>query len=49
MALPPCHMFCQFYVADGELSCQMYQVRPPEALLLRLKPKTKNGGETEAT
>ncbi|KAI8109843.1 hypothetical protein M9434_001122 [Picochlorum sp. BPE23] len=25
MALPPCHMFCQFYVADGELSCQMYQ------------------------
>ncbi|GMF62282.1 unnamed protein product [Phytophthora fragariaefolia] len=25
MALPPCHMFCQFYVADMELSCQMYQ------------------------
>jgi|EP00670_Eutreptiella_braarudii_P005448 dihydrofolate reductase/thymidylate synthase len=25
MALPPCHCFCQFYVADGELSCQMYQ------------------------
>jgi len=25
MALPPCHMFCQFYVADGELSCAMYQ------------------------
>ena len=26
MALPPCHMFCQFYVgADGALSCQMYQ------------------------
>ncbi|KNC46776.1 bifunctional dihydrofolate reductase-thymidylate synthase 2/DHFR-TS [Thecamonas trahens ATCC 50062] len=25
MALPPCHMFCQFYVADGKLSCQMYQ------------------------
>jgi dihydrofolate reductase/thymidylate synthase len=25
MALPPCHMFCQFYVADGELTCQMYQ------------------------
>eukprot|EP00899_Mesostigma_viride_P015975 jgi/Mesvir1/24379/Mv11048-RA.4 len=25
MALPPCHMFCQFYVAHGELSCQMYQ------------------------
>lgn len=25
MALPPCHMFCQFYVANDELSCQMYQ------------------------
>uniref|UniRef100_UPI00358EB0D7 thymidylate synthase n=1 Tax=Myxine glutinosa TaxID=7769 RepID=UPI00358EB0D7 len=25
MALPPCHALCQFYVADGELSCQMYQ------------------------
>ncbi len=25
MALPPCHMFCQFYVSNGELSCQMYQ------------------------
>ena len=25
MALPPCHMFCQFYVADGTLSCLMYQ------------------------
>jgi len=25
MALPPCHMFVQFYVADGHLSCQMYQ------------------------
>lgn len=25
MALPPCHMFCQFYVDNGELSCQMYQ------------------------
>jgi thymidylate synthase len=25
MALPPCHMFCQFYVANGCLSCQMYQ------------------------
>jgi hypothetical protein len=21
MALPPCHMFCQFYVDNGELSC----------------------------
>ena len=25
MALPPCHSFFQFYVADGKLSCQMYQ------------------------
>ncbi|KAL1244939.1 Thymidylate synthase [Trichinella spiralis] len=25
VALPPCHCFVQFYVADGELSCQMYQ------------------------
>jgi dihydrofolate reductase/thymidylate synthase len=25
MALPPCHMFAQFYVCDGELHCQMYQ------------------------
>lgn len=25
MALPPCHMFCQFYVQDGKLSCLMYQ------------------------
>jgi thymidylate synthase len=25
MALPPCHALFQFYVADGKLSCQMYQ------------------------
>ena len=25
MALPPCHAFMQFYVNDGELSCQLYQ------------------------
>lgn len=25
MALPPCHTFVQFYVNDGELSCQLYQ------------------------
>lgn len=25
MALPPCHLMAQFYVANGELSCQMYQ------------------------
>ncbi|AJH77863.1 thymidylate synthase [Heyndrickxia coagulans] len=25
MALPPCHCFFQFYVANGKLSCQLYQ------------------------
>lgn len=25
MALPPCHIMFQFYVADGKLSCQLYQ------------------------
>ncbi len=25
MALPPCHSLFQFYVSDGELSCQLYQ------------------------
>eukprot|EP01047_Picozoa_sp_COSAG01_P000394 COSAG01_NODE_7_length_54400_cov_1218.054935_18_plen_270_part_00 len=25
MALPPCHMFFQFYVANGSLDCQLYQ------------------------
>lgn len=25
MVLPPCHSFFQFYVADGKLSCQLYQ------------------------
>ncbi|HEX4641279.1 MAG TPA: thymidylate synthase, partial [Chthoniobacterales bacterium] len=25
MALPPCHVLFQFYVNDGELSCQLYQ------------------------
>ncbi|MEQ8424388.1 MAG: thymidylate synthase, partial [Cyclobacteriaceae bacterium] len=25
MALPPCHALFQFYVADGKLSCQLYQ------------------------
>jgi len=25
MALPPCHLLFQFYVCNGELSCQMYQ------------------------
>lgn len=32
MALPPCHMMSQFYVADGKLSCQMYQ-RSADAFL----------------
>ncbi|MCF8298480.1 MAG: thymidylate synthase [Saprospiraceae bacterium] len=25
MALPPCHVLFQFYIADGKLSCQLYQ------------------------
>ncbi len=25
MALPPCHTFFQFYIAEGKLSCQLYQ------------------------
>ncbi|KAK9403377.1 thymidylate synthase [Crotalus adamanteus] len=25
MALPPCHALCQFYILNGELSCQLYQ------------------------
>jgi thymidylate synthase len=25
MSLPPCHCLFQFYVSDGELSCQLYQ------------------------
>lgn len=25
MALPPCHIMFQFYIADGKLSCQLYQ------------------------
>lgn len=25
MALPPCHCLCQFYIAEGRLSCQLYQ------------------------
>jgi thymidylate synthase len=32
MALPPCHCLFQFYVADGRLSCQMYQ-RSADAFL----------------
>jgi len=32
MALPPCHMLAQFYVRNGELSCQMYQ-RSADAFL----------------
>lgn len=32
MALPPCHLLIQFYVADGQLSCQLYQ-RSADAFL----------------
>jgi dihydrofolate reductase/thymidylate synthase len=32
MALPPCHVLVQFYVANGELSCMMYQRSLDEAL-----------------
>ena len=32
MALPPCHMMFQFYVADGRLSCMLYQ-RSADAFL----------------
>jgi thymidylate synthase len=32
MALPPCHCLFQFYVADGKLSCQLYQ-RSADTLL----------------
>ena len=32
MALPPCHLIFQFYVADGKLSCQLYQ-RSADAFL----------------
>ena len=32
VALPPCHCFMQFYVANGKLSCQMYQ-RSADVLL----------------
>jgi thymidylate synthase len=32
MALPPCHALFQFYVADGRLSCQLYQ-RSADAFL----------------
>ena len=32
MALPPCHVLFQFYVADGKLSCQLYQ-RSADTLL----------------
>src|ERR671938_1960108 len=32
MALPPCHVLFQFYVAEGRLSCQLYQ-RSADAFL----------------
>ena len=43
-ALPPCHAFFQFYVANGKLSCQLYQrsadIFLGEIILLRTKNKT---------
>jgi thymidylate synthase len=35
MALPPCHLLFQFYVADGKLSCQLYQ-RSADLFLLTM-------------
>jgi thymidylate synthase len=34
MALPPCHLLFQFYVAEGRLSCQLYQ-RSADSFLFR--------------
>ena len=54
MALPPCHCLFQFYVADGKLSCQLYQrsadvlgffgysVARPEVLERRMKSYEAN-------
>jgi len=36
MALPPCHMFCQFYANDGELSCM---VRTAAARVCAARPR----------
>ena len=33
MALPPCHCLFQFYVADGKLSCQLYQRRDRKSVV----------------
>jgi thymidylate synthase len=35
MALPPCHCLFQFYVADGKLSCQLYQRSPTSSSACR--------------
>ncbi len=35
MALPPCHALFQFYVADGRLSCQLYQLRATSSCACR--------------
>ena len=40
MALPPCHILFQFYVADGRLSCQLYQ---RSACLLYTSPSPRDG------
>ena len=42
MALPPCHAFVQFYVANGELSCQLYQRSADMVCILNEKPELEN-------
>jgi thymidylate synthase len=38
MALPPCHCLFQFFVADGKLSCQLYQLTMMVAKVVGLEP-----------
>jgi thymidylate synthase len=51
MALPPCHSLFQFYVADGKLSCQLYQRSSKSAFRGKPLSKTLLNGEplTETT
>lgn len=41
MALPPCHMFCQFYVANGELSCQVSSALAVVAIAARSNVRSR--------